>query len=636
MTIHRTPDGVMWFGTGLGGISRYDEQTFTTLTTDDGLLSNYVQDSLCEPDGTLWLGTGGGVSRYDGKECVNFTTKDGLVHNIIKTIHSEPDEVIWFGTFDGLCRYNGKEFVYFTTEDGLANNYVAAIHKDLNGVLWLGTKGGISCYDGKKIVNFTQKNGLVGKWVRTIHQDQDGILWFGTPGSGVYGYDGIAWTSLDTKSGLAHNKVFSIDPDPDGTLWFSSSGGLVHYRRSKNPPGIQLVSVKIVDKDYTELQSIPPITAGTRVTIEYNAIDFKTLPERRQYRCRIKEVDDNWRKPTKSVTFDHTFKKPGDYTFEVQAIDRALNYSQPANLTLKVVPPFYMRAGFLASTVGGGTLLLATVIILATALTRRRHQVRAYERAAVRELQDANRVQMSLMPETAPPIEGLEIAGKCIPANTVSGDFFDYLEGKTNAVALVVADVCGKAMKGAMNAVMTDGILRIAAIEQGEFTPASLMMTLNHALKGRLERYMNVTMVIGMIDAESQTLTLSNAAHHAHPLLLRNEEIQILKMGGMPLGMMTDIQYTEEQFPLQSGDVIIFMTDGIIEAQDSEENYYSDSGRLEETIRIFTLDLPAEVMVDAIINDAIAFGGEKAQRDAKSNARLRLSDDMTVVVAKVL
>ncbi len=67
------------------------------------------------------------------------------------------------------------------------------------------------------------------------------------------------------------------------------------------------------------------------------------------------------------------------------------------------------------------------------------------------------------------------------------------------------------------------------------------------------------------------------------------------------------------------------MTDGIIEAQNSEEKLYSDSGRLEETISQFTQDMSSEVMVDAVLNDAMDFGGDKAQRD----------DDMTVVVAKI-
>jgi len=288
-------------------------------------------------------------------------------------------------------------------------------------------------------------------------------------------------------------------------------------------------------------------------------------------------------------------------------------------------------------------------------------QIEAQKKAVEQELQDAHQVQMSLMPDTAPLIEGLEIAGKCLPANTVSGDFFDYLTDQNpNEITLVVADVTGKAMKGAMNAVMTDGILRTAAIEQGQFTPASLMTTLNNILKDRLERYMNVTMVIGTIDTDAMTLTLANAAHHAYPLLRRlglsakrietNGDIQILKTGGMPLGMKAGVEYTEEQFPLQSGDMIIFMTDGIIEARDSEEQQYSDSGRLEETILQFTPDQSAESMVEAILNDAMDFGGDKLTRDANpndvlisvpnrnqdKNGRLRLTDDMTVVVAKVL
>ena len=89
--------------------------------------------------------------------------------------------------------------------------------------------------------------------------------------------------------------------------------------------------------------------------------------------------------------------------------------------------------------------------------------------------------------------------------------------------------------------------------------------------------------------------------------------------------MKSGIEYSEEKFPLESGDVVIFMTDGIIEAQNSENRLYSESGRLEETISQFTLNLSAEAMADAIIADAMNFGSDNATRD----------DDMTVVVAKI-
>jgi hypothetical protein len=104
-------------------------------------------------------------------------------------------------------------------------------------------------------------------------------------------------------------------------LWFAAEEGITRYRRS----------------------AIPAFTVGQRVTIEYSSIDFKTVPEKRQYRYRIKEVDSAWRKPTKATSFDYTFEEAGTYTFEAQAIDRDLNYSQPASLTLKVTPHPYLE-----------------------------------------------------------------------------------------------------------------------------------------------------------------------------------------------------------------------------------------------------------------------------------------------------
>jgi serine phosphatase RsbU (regulator of sigma subunit) len=269
---------------------------------------------------------------------------------------------------------------------------------------------------------------------------------------------------------------------------------------------------------------------------------------------------------------------------------------------------------------------MVAVVVYGVRYYAQRRQVLAYQQAAVEELRDAQQVQMSLMPEVAPKIEGIEIAGKCIPAREVSGDFFDYLAGKqADEICVVVADVTGKAMKGAMNAVMTDGILHSVATGQADLSPALLLRELNEVLKLRMEQYMNVTMVIGLLNAKTKKLTLANAAHHAYPRLLRNGEVQSLVAKGMPLGMKAGIAYREQHFRLESGDVLIFMTDGIIDAQDSDGQYYVLSGQLEQTIAQLTPESSATAMVNAVINGAIAFGGQKAER----------SDDMTVVVAKI-
>lgn len=250
-------------------------------------------------------------------------------------------------------------------------------------------------------------------------------------------------------------------------------------------------------------------------------------------------------------------------------------------------------------------------------------------REAQQELEDARKVQMSLMPDKVPLTEGLEIAGKCLPANTVSGDFFNYLPGKHNSeIMVVIADVTGKAMKGAMNAVMTDGILhaKLEEIEEN-VTPAILLSKINNVLNARMERYMNVTMQIGQIDTFTRTLTLANAGHHALPVLLREGEVQFLEARGFPLGVQAGFEYDEKHFQLKSRDIVVFMTDGIIEARNSsDELFYSESGRLEEVISQFTPERRPEEMVDELIADVIDFSGAKAVRE----------DDMTVIVGKIL
>jgi len=354
--IHVDSDGVMWFGTW-GGISRYDGKEFVNFTTKEGLASNLVIAIHSEPNGVMWFGHAGyGASRYNGDGFDSFTTKGRLAAQNVYAIHSDSDNVIWFGTgHSGVSRYDGKEFVNFTTKDGLADNAVIAIYGDLDDTLWFGTWGGVSRYNGKEFVNFTTKDGLAGNLVDVIYREPNGILWFGTDG-GASGYDGITWTSLDIRDGLKDNRILSINQDSDGTLWFGTYNGLTRYRRSKNKPKVEIVSIQ-TDKIHTDLQTLPAITSGARVTIEYNAIDFKTIPEKRQYRCRIQEIDGDWRKPTKSSVFDYIFKKPGEYTFSVQAIDRDLNYSEPDSITLNIIPPWY-KNGWIAFPSGGGILVM--------------------------------------------------------------------------------------------------------------------------------------------------------------------------------------------------------------------------------------------------------------------------------------
>ena len=160
-----------------------------------------------------------------------------------------------------------------------------------------------------------------------------------------------------------------------------------------------------------------------------------------------------------------------------------------------------------------------------------------------------------------------------------------------------------------------------------QVSPAVLLEKFNHVLTSRLEEQMNVTMVIGLINGVAKTLILANAAHHAHPLLVRDGIPKPLIAKGMPLGMMAGISYREIEFVLQSGDVLVFMTDGIIEAKDSDGQEYQETDRLSHVLAQFTADTSAEAMVFALLNDATTFGAGMTTEE---------EDDITVVVVKML
>lgn len=361
-SIYFGSEGIMWFGSGnrwlVGeGISRYDTvkgKCLKPLTVDDGLVSNNVYTIYGDDHSIIWFGTDKGVSRYDtrnGEFLKTITTEDGLANDDVHIICCDSDGVMWFTsrTFDLLAfeitSYDGSRFINFHDSDDGRKKMMAAFHHDKNEMIWTAQNTGLIEYDGRKFQKFTRKDGLAEKFIRAIYpykikyigsSHSDELVLFGTDSHGVSMYDGTAWSSLDIRDGLAGNTVMAITRDSDGSYWFGTQdGGLTRYRRSSSRPKAYIVSVT-TDQTYQDLSAIPPIIMGTRITIEYSSIDFKTIPEKRQYRCRIKEIDKDWRKTTKETTFDWIPEKPGTYIFELQAIDRDLNYSEPAKIKLDI------------------------------------------------------------------------------------------------------------------------------------------------------------------------------------------------------------------------------------------------------------------------------------------------------------
>ena len=169
------------FAQGKGFFSKFDSDLGLAMD----LISFGSDSAMCDSKGNLWFGTwGGGISKYDGKTFTTYSTEDGLVNNIVLCVFEDSKGNIWFGTNEGgVSKYDGKSFMTFNTESGLVDNRIIAIEEDDNGNLWFGSwGGGLSKFDGKQFSNYKTSNGLPSDTIFSILKDHSGKLWFGTDG----------------------------------------------------------------------------------------------------------------------------------------------------------------------------------------------------------------------------------------------------------------------------------------------------------------------------------------------------------------------------------------------------------------------------------------------------------------------
>ena len=234
------------------------------------------------------------------------------------------------------------------------------------------------------------------------------------------------------------------------------------------------------------------------------------------------------------------------------------------------------------------------------------------------ELETAHNVQMGLLPETDPQIPGFDIAGRSIPANHVGGDHYTYiwLDQERTKLVIVIADVAGHEMKAAMTVMRFSEMLRYET--RGKPLPTDILAGLNRSLCERLEQRMYVTACIGMLDVSEGSLEVSNAGHPpVYHLSRRTGSVVELVTPRFPLGLSPDVEYEGRQVKLEEGDVLVFYTDGIVEARDREGRVYGFD-RLGEVIQDVDREIGAREMVDRILRDVEQFTASSAQEDDRT------------------
>ena len=230
--IHEDDTGAMWFSSE-NGVSRLFAGQFSNYTEAHGLSRNFVISIASTPDGSVWMGTyGGGLSRFKNGVFRTYTHQDGLPEDGIFALYKDSRGDLWIGTGGGLARFSRERFLVYTMESGLTSNEVTVFEEDDEGAMWIGTyNAGLNRLFNQSIYPFTVEHSLSNSSVLGLYYDQDGVFWIGTNGGGLNRVKDGRLTVITTKDGLFNDKVSNILEDDSGNLWMSCNKGL--FRVSK-------------------------------------------------------------------------------------------------------------------------------------------------------------------------------------------------------------------------------------------------------------------------------------------------------------------------------------------------------------------------------------------------------------------
>jgi sigma-B regulation protein RsbU (phosphoserine phosphatase) len=262
---------------------------------------------------------------------------------------------------------------------------------------------------------------------------------------------------------------------------------------------------------------------------------------------------------------------------------------------------------------------LAAQVAIAIENARLYQAVHTQERQLERDIAMAREVQLRLLPSDAPSHPHAEMAVRFLPARTIGGDLYDFVDYGPGRTAIVLGDVSGKAAPAALFAALVSGIMRAAAAQAPE--PAQMLALLNDALQERKLDSQYVTMLFAVWNDETQTLTVANSGA-VQPVFCRSGQSATVAAEGFPLGLFPDITYDEVNVVAQPGDAIVFVSDGILDAENDKEEMYGDA-RLSNILCAYR-DEPALAIADAILEDVARFQGAKDR-----------FDDETIIVLKV-
>jgi len=200
----------------------------------------------------------------------------------------------------------------------------------------------------------------------------------------------------------------------------------------------------------------------------------------------------------------------------------------------------------------------------------------AHRASANRELELAREVQERMFPQRVPPIPGATIAGRCVSAQAVGGDYYDIFLTVDGDLCFALGDVSGKGISSALLMATLRASLRTLILDN-DLSPTQLVFKLNRLIHEASAENRFATFVVFFYKPQTRSLTYVNAGHNP-PLLLRGTEVTRLECGGPVLGLFPDCTYEQETLKIEPGDLLLVYSDGVTESINPAGDEWCEEG----------------------------------------------------------
>ncbi|MBQ6478038.1 MAG: SpoIIE family protein phosphatase [Erysipelotrichaceae bacterium] len=634
--------GRMWFCTwNRYGLLRYDDGEITAFSAADGLFSDAIRTVYERKDGSILVANTGGVSVIEGDRIVaSYDESDNITNTEILSLAEGKNGEIIIGSDGGgifIVSENGTRNINY--KDGLTSGAVMRIKYDEDHhIYWIVTGDSLAYmnedYEVTSISNFPYPNNF------DVYQNGKEELWV-LCSNGIYiakiedllkneKIDAFHYSISNGLPCIATANSYS-ELTEEGDLYIAGTTGIAKVNMEEPIENVSNLKAAV---PYVEIdgQIVYPDETGkfllphdfTKLTIHGHVFTYSLVEPTVSYRLEGIDKFDNVGRSCDVFPAYYTNLPGGTYDFVMDLMDSMGQVSKTVSVQIVKEKAFYEQPWFyVVAFIAVSVLIFETVRTYVNErlqLQEKHHREEEEKKRILNELTMAANIQQSMLPHIFPPFpdrKEFEIYALMDPAKGVGGDFYDFFMIDEDHLCMVMADVSGKGIPGALFMMVSKIILQTYA--KTGISPAEILNKTNETICSNNQAQMFVTVWIGILEISTGILTAANAGHE-YPIVKSPEgQFELMKdKHDFVVGGMEGIKYHEYRLDLHAGSKLFLYTDGIPEASDIENKMFG-TDRL-----IDALNIDQDASPDQII-------GNVAEAVGKFVKEAEQFDDLTML-----